>query len=168
MNSFNGTWILDKSRNTNLKELLVAMGRSPFETKCVMSADETFMLEFKNNVFTKKVDIYITDKMLNALSILKPSLTRVKYENSFVCNGSIVPHPEDEKRFGKCDTMCYMDQGHIIIRWFLRKGQGRIMISDHSINAHDQLVVKISLSYEGRSDMEVLSTKVYNRAPTTN
>jgi hypothetical protein len=164
MHRFNGTWILDKTKNSNLSPLLSAMGRSAFEISCVSSADETFVLNLTQQTFSKKVDIYLNDSVLKLFSIFKPSITRVHYANSFPCNRQVYPHPDDQKKFGKCDALCYItDDQHIIIRWFLHD-KGRIMNSDHYISpTTGQLIVTISITHFKKDTIEVVSTKVYNR-----
>lgn len=168
MNRFNGSWSLDKSRNVNLSPLLSAMGRSSFEINCVSSADEDFNLEVLQQgntiMFNKKVEIYLNDNVLKLFAIFKPSITRVKYSNSFPCNKTVQPHPDDQKKFGKCDALCYItdDQQHIIIRWFMHE-KGRIMNSDHYVTPEGQLVVTISITHFKKDTIDVVSTKVYNR-----
>lgn len=163
MNSFNGTWVLDNSKNSNLTELLKCMGRSDFEISCVASADENFTLHIANNVFSKNVDIFLNNKALQLLAIFKSSITRVQYQNTFVCDGKVTPHPNDQKRFGNCDTVCYIQGNHILIRWYLND-IGRIMISDHHVSPQGQLIVTISLSHPKKNTIQVVSTKFYNRS----
>ena len=166
---FNGVWVLDKSRNSNLSPLLEAMGRSRFEVSCVSSADEIFTLELitpkhghKDVItFHKKVEIYLQDTVLKLFAMFKPSITRIKYENQFLCDGVSRDHPNDSKSFGSCNAVCYITaDNHIIIRWYMNDKR-RIMISDHFIHSDGNLIVDISISHQGKSTIEVQSRKVY-------
>jgi hypothetical protein len=160
---FNGQWKLDKSKNVNLGPLLKAMGRNAFEISCVSSADEDFVLSFSNNIFTKKVSIFLNDSILGLFAMFKPSITRIEYLNNFTCDGKLTLHPVDQKQFGKCDTICYVTkEGHIIIRWHL-KDMKRIMVSDHSITPEGHLLVVITISHKNDSAIEVTSSKTYKR-----
>jgi len=164
MELFVGKWALDKEKSVNINRLLKCMGRNDFEINCLTSADENLILQFSDNVFTKYVDIYLKNKALQILAFFKTSSDRVQYQNKFTCDGKLAPHTKDQKQFGNCNTLCFLSNNHIIIRWYLKDMQ-RIMETDHFISPQDknQLVIQITLSHPKQKTIEVYSTKVYTR-----
>jgi hypothetical protein len=164
MELFNGKWALDKEKSVNISKLLKCMGRNDFEINCLNAADESLILQCSDNVFTKEVDISLKDKALQVLAFFKNLSNRIQYQNKFICDGKLVPHPKDQKQFGNCNTLCFISNNHVIIRWYLKDMQ-RIMETDHFIPSQDknQLVIQITLSHPKQKTIEVYSTKVYTR-----
>jgi len=169
MQQLNGKWKLDKSSCRNLRELLVKMGRNQYQCSCVESADEEFELSVTKDkeviVLNKKVRIWINETLMQwyapVLAVFSNNDPRsVKYDNTFRADRTKRDHPDDEKRFGTCQTACFADDNRFVIKWFMQvNGKPAIMTSDH-YTENGNLVVKITFDVNGE---KVESIKKYVR-----
>jgi hypothetical protein len=170
MQQLNGKWKLDKSSCSNLRELLVKMGRNQYQCSCVESADEEFELFISKDqdnipVLQKKVRIWINETLMQwyapLLAVLGSNDPRsVKYDNTFRADKTKRDHPDDEKRFGPCQTACFADDNRFVIKWFMQvNGKPAIMTSDH-YTENGNLVVKVTFEVNGD---KVESIKKYVR-----
>lgn len=182
MKPLTGVWKLKRELSSPQQNVMRAMGRPNWQADVVDQADEDFfMLHFAVrpaglpesapplHLVDKRVTIELQQQFLQLVKGLA-DFTKLHYEHKLSANGKEVKHPDDEKGFGPCVSVCSVGPGEgsrcpkgqdvFLIRWYLRRGLLKVF---HFVDENDRLHAVLQFHPAAAGGVVVSASKVYER-----